>query len=101
MGFYGRHWIVNGRQITAIDLTQSQAEALLIQSGAQLERPAADATPRFTWTDAAGEHVVHFEDGQSLAAKLKVIRAAKIAGGAFWRLGQEDATQWRVIARWL
>jgi spore germination protein YaaH len=100
IGFYGRHWIVNGGQITVRDLTQLQAEALLSESGAQLQRPAPDETPRFTWNDAEGTHTVHYEDALSLQAKLKIVHAAGAAGAAFWRLGQEDPTQWDVIANW-
>jgi spore germination protein YaaH len=97
--FYGRHWITHGGQVTHSDLTQAQAEALLAQSGATLERPGRDATPRFAWRDRRGDHVVHYDDGLSLAAKLDLAVAAGVAGVAFWRLGQEDATQWEVIGR--
>jgi spore germination protein YaaH len=99
IGFYGRHWIINGGQSTVRDLTQAQAEALLAGSGAQVERPAPDDTPRFSWQDTEGTHTVHYEDAFSLTAKLQVVRTAGVAGAAFWRLGQEDATQWDVIAR--
>jgi spore germination protein len=99
MSFYGRHWIVNGQQITHTDLKQAQALDLLAQSGAELDRPVYDATPRFTWRDAQGKHIVHFEDAKSLTAKLKVVRAASVAGATFWRLGQEDASQWKVIGQ--
>jgi spore germination protein len=97
MSFYGRHWIVNGSQITHTDLKQAQVLELLAQSGAPLTRPAPDDTPRFSWRDAKGEHIVHFEDAKSLAAKLKVVRAAGLAGATFWRLGQEVESQWEVI----
>jgi spore germination protein len=101
MSFYGRHWITKDAKVTHTDLKQAQAVALLAQSGAKLERPARDMTPRFTWTDAAGDHVVHYEDAKSLAAKLAVVRAAGVAGATFWRLGQEEATQWKVIKQGL
>jgi hypothetical protein len=29
------------------------------------------------------------------------VRSAAVAGAAFWRLGQEDASQWDMIARLL
>lgn len=97
--FYGRHWIVNGSQITHSDLTQTAAQALLAQTGAPLQRPAADATPHFSWQDARGQHIVHYEDAVSLAAKLQAVLAQGAEGLAFWRLGQEEPTQWSVIAR--
>jgi spore germination protein len=93
--FYGRHWVIAGQTVTHTDLTQGEAEALLSASGAVLQRPVADATPRFTWQDGSGTHIVHYEDGQSLATKLHLARAS---GVACWRLGLEQPAQWEVIA---
>ncbi len=98
IAFYGRHWIARGQQVTHTDIRQSEALALLASSGATLQRPPLDATPRFTWHDAQGQHTVHFEDGPSLAAKLQLAQANGLAGVAFWRLGQEAPSQWQVIA---
>ncbi len=98
IAFYGRHWIERGKDVTHTDIRQPEALALLASSGATLQRPALDATPRFTWHDAQGQHTVHFEDGPSLAAKLQLAQANGLAGVAFWRLGQEAPSQWQVIA---
>jgi spore germination protein YaaH len=62
-----------------------------------LQRPLPDATPRFTWQDARGTHIVHYEDGQSLVAKLRLAEASA-TGVACWRLGLEQPSQWDVIA---
>ena len=98
--FYGRHWITQGKHVVNFrGLHQSEALDLLARSGAHLQRPAQDATPRFSWRDGEGEHIVHYEDEQSLAAKLKEVKAAGVAGVALWRLGQEQPSQWDVIAR--
>ena len=75
-----------------------QAEALFWQSGAKVQRPATDATPRFSWQDAQGQHVVHYEDGVSLGIKLSAVLAQGIGGLALWRLGQEQPSQWNVNA---
>jgi spore germination protein YaaH len=100
--FYGRHWTVKGKHVLHFrGLHQAEALDLLARSHAQLQRPAHDATPRFSWHDGEGEHIVHFEDEQSLAAKLKVVRAAGVAGVALWRLGEEQPSQWDVISKWL
>lgn len=99
LSFYGRHWIVKHGSSSVYAVTQSQAEALRTYSGAAVERPDGDATPRFSWSDAQGMHVVHYEDGQSLIAKLQRALTAGVAGFSFWRLGQEKSTQWDVIGR--
>ncbi|HZU13910.1 MAG TPA: glycosyl hydrolase family 18 protein [Chloroflexota bacterium] len=98
--FYGLHWITNGGKTTMTDLTQDAALRLLAQSGAVLQRPPRDATPSFSWQDAQGQHVVHFEDQQSLTAKLCLVRAERIKGVAFWRLGREATSQWSAISGW-
>lgn len=98
--FYGRHWIVEGGRVSpAYGLKQAEALELLARSGAELERPERDATPRFAWRDAEGEHVVHFDDAESLARKMRLAAAPDLAGVAFWRLGQEEPGQWEVIAQ--
>ncbi len=81
-------------------LTQIEALDLLAWSGAQLLRPSRDATPRFSWTDAAEQHVVHYEDMESLTAKLQ-LADMHTGGAAFWRLGEEEAEQWDAIQNWL
>ncbi len=97
--FYGRHWTTNGGQKSPAEgLKQSQALSLLTRSGAQVDRPERDSTPRFSWTDTDGDHVVHFEDAQSLTAKLQRALGLGATGFAFWRLGQEADSQWDVIA---
>jgi spore germination protein YaaH len=100
--FYGHHWVVQGGRVSLPQgVHQKTALDLLARSGARLERPAMDATPRFSWRDGQGTHIVHFEDEQSLAAKMREVQMANVAGIAIWRLGQEKASQWDVIARWL
>jgi spore germination protein YaaH len=96
--FYGRHWVIRGASIANTDLTQAQAETLLRQSGANVRRPAADATPWFSWQDGQGQHVAHYEDAVSLGIKLSAVLAQGIGGLAFWRFGQEEPSQWSVIA---
>ncbi len=98
--FYGRHWTQIGGKIHMTALTQIEALDLLAWSGAQLLRPSRDATPRFSWTDAAEQHVVHYEDMESLTAKLQ-LADMHTGGAAFWRLGEEEAEQWDAIQNWL
>ena len=98
--FYGKHWRIAEGRTSVSSVTQVEALDLLAWSGAPLQRPARDATPRFSWWDAGVQHVVHFDDMQSLAAKLQQLDG-QISGAAFWRLGKEDAGQWTVIGDWL
>jgi spore germination protein len=98
--FYGRHWTQIAGKTTMTALTQIEALNLLAWSGAEIQRPAHDATPRFSWMDGMEKHVVHYEDSQSLSAKLQLVDARTV-GAAFWRLGEEEAEEWSAIQRWL
>lgn len=40
---------------------------------------------------------IWYEDGKSIAEKLKVINAADVAGVGYWRIGQETQEVWPVI----
>jgi spore germination protein YaaH len=97
--FYGRHWIQTGGVTSMTGLTRVEAQELLAWSGATVSRPAPDATPRFSWQDGPAQHVVHFDDEQSLAAKLQLLDGS-IRGAAFWRLGTEGAQQWAIVKDW-
>ncbi len=99
--FFGRHWTeADGRSSVTPPLTHTEALDLLAWSGAPVYRPALDATPRFSWSDGGTKHIVHFEDMQSLTAKLRSLDS-RIRGAAFWRLGLEDREQWDAINSWV
>lgn len=46
-----------------------------------------------------GERVGYFEDADSTAFKLELVRRHRLAGVALWRLGYEDARIWDDLAR--
>jgi spore germination protein YaaH len=99
--FFGRHWTeADGRVSVTPLLTHTDALDLLAWSGGPLHRPTLDATPRFSWSDGGTTHIVHFEDMQSLAAKLRSLDS-RIRGAAFWRLGLEDQQQWDALNSWV
>lgn len=99
--FYGMHWLIRGKHITYKALSEAQALHLQKVSRAKVHRPALEGSPRFSWHDKQGTHIVHYEDAQSLLAKLRAVQASGAAGTAFWRLGQEAPSQWSIISRWL
>jgi spore germination protein len=68
-------------------------------------RPATTPTPTFAptpfvATDAPVKHEVWIENASSVRARLDLADAYKIAGVAFWRLGQEDPAAWPTISTW-
>lgn len=64
------------------------------------------------WSDEVGQHYVEYknggsiyqiwmEDASSIEAKLKVMDAFKLAGGAFWKLGLEQSSVWDTIIKYI
>jgi spore germination protein YaaH len=97
---YGRQWSTTNGTKSMTSLTQVEAQQLLAWSGAHVARPAHDGTPRFSWQEGATSYIVHYDDSQSLAAKLAAVDQT-MPGVAFWRLGREEPSQWQVLAQWL
>jgi spore germination protein YaaH len=57
------------------------------------------AEPWFTYTDGQGKrHEVWYADGDSVAARLELVRAYGLGGIAIWRLGGEDPAIWPAVA---
>ncbi|MEW6046634.1 MAG: glycosyl hydrolase family 18 protein [Bacillota bacterium] len=60
------------------------------------ERRAVEGSPWAAFNRPDGRLVVvHYDDAESLAGKLGLVREYGLAGCAFWRLGQEDPAVWR------
>ena len=99
---YGRRWVVrDGRVLRRDDLTHAGVRDLLAATGAPERRDERDQTPRATWRDAEGEHVLHFEDVQTLRANLGALGRAGVDGVALWRLGGENPAVWDAIGEYL
>jgi spore germination protein YaaH len=97
---YGRHWIQAHGTTSVATLTQAEAQQWLSWTGAAVQRPARDGTPRFSWQAADGTHIVHYDDPTSLMAKLHLVDAS-LGGVAVWRLGEDYPHQWDVLNTWL
>ncbi len=68
------------------------------------------ATP--VWSEDAGQYYVQYEadgaiykiwveDVHALEEKLKVLSSHHLAGGAFWKLGLEDAAVWDTVIKYI
>ena len=60
-----------------------------------------DSTNGAAWLRyAAGndQHIVFYENWQSVQAKLELVASSEIQGWAAWRLGYEDPAMWTLLA---
>jgi len=98
LGQYGYHW----RSDRTEGVTVSVSEAAALARGAT-EGAIFDATvrnPGAQWRDVAGvEHRVWFLDATTAYNQTRLALGRGAQGVAFWRLGGEDPTLWRVLSR--
>ncbi|HHY31681.1 MAG TPA: hypothetical protein GX515_01475 [Firmicutes bacterium] len=96
--FYGRHWTIEkgvisqGRGIDA-----KKAAELVERQGVAAAWDVRAACPVLRYYEGDVEHVVYYEDAESLRLKLRLVRECGIGGIAFWRLGSEDPRMWEVV----
>lgn len=96
MPFYTRLWNVTdgGLSSSAVDM---KSQATLIPDDAKI-----------TWDDSLKQNLAEYEkngksykvwmeDEQSLKYKLELVKKYNLAGGAFWRKGQEIDSVWELI----
>ncbi len=70
--------------------------------GAQPLFDAASQSPWFGYTDASGRrHVIWFENGPSVKAKLEAAQSAGIGGAYVWLYGLEDTSIWAALRQGL
>lgn len=98
LGQYGYHW--RSDRVEGITVSVSEAMAL---SRAAAGGPSFDMNtrnPSATWTDASDvTHTVWYLDAVTAWNQMRAMFATGAAGVAYWRLGSEDATLWRVLHR--
>jgi spore germination protein YaaH len=92
MPLYARSWTLSGAP------ADGYAPALvtaLAGPGARVDYDFSGFTPLVH--GGAGDAVTYFDDADSLARKLALVRETGMAGTAVWRLGFEDPAIWSVL----
>ncbi len=56
--------------------------------------------PYFRYREGGVEHIVFFQNGESIRRKLEVADSRYIRGIAIWHLGGEDEENWKHIGEW-
>jgi spore germination protein YaaH len=57
----------------------------------------AEGDPHFTYTAGGTQHVVWYEDAESVVGKIKLAKADHLQGLALWREGYATAAYWNAI----
>jgi spore germination protein YaaH len=93
---YGYDWdLKNPKNNTSI--TSTAAAALLNQTGATAQWDAGTASPWFSYTRNGHNHVVWYENAQSIGQKVLLVVGDRLNGVSIWALGMGDAGFWQAI----
>lgn len=101
--FYGYHWAVDGagQTVQGNYVPYAEAERLRQEHGAFKSWDFDGLCRHFHFRGEDGlEHVVYYDDAASIARRLTLADRFRLAGVAFWSLGQEDPGVWAEIAAW-
>ena len=98
LGQYGYHWRSDRREAATVSVSEAMALGRVTQSGPWFD--GRTRNPYATWRDGQGiAHTVWYLDAATAWNQITVAHATGAAGLAFWRMGGEDATLWRVLAK--
>ncbi len=96
--FYGYDWLDTGEPNPARAVRWDEAVERAQEFAADIQWCDTAESPYYRYRCEDGdERIVHFENEQSLEAKLQLVSEYDLAGVAFWRFGQEGAGAWPVI----
>jgi peptidoglycan-N-acetylglucosamine deacetylase len=98
IGAYGYDWNDRQGKIAADEATFQDIVRVLRDSGAvmHMDRRSLNPVATFQSRDST-DHEIWFLDAVTAYDELKVAQSLGVAGVAFWRLGSEDPSIWRIL----
>lgn len=98
LGQYGYHWRSDRPEATTISVAEAMARGRSARGGPGFD--VSTRNPSALWRDEEGvTHTVWYLDGVTAWNQMRTAFASGVGGVAYWRLGSEDATLWRVLGR--
>ena len=97
---YGYDWPLPFRQgeTRGRSLSSQEAVALAVRYGAEIQYDQTAQSPYFFYTAEDGRaHTVWFEDGRSVAAKLRLVAEYGLHGAGYWNLMRPFVQGWTVL----
>lgn len=95
---YAYDWTLPYQEGTAASiLTNVQAVELAREKGVSIEYDTESQAPYFTYiADDGKEHIVWFDNAQSIEARLKLVDEYGLAGVSYWTLNNNFPQNWLV-----
>lgn len=82
---------------SANDISWKDLPSLLARSGVESHWDESSKSPYAVYTENGSDHVVWFENTESIRAKMKLIPLYHLAGFSVWALGKEDPAFWKAV----
>jgi len=86
--------------VSSTALGMVKAKDAVTANGAEIALDEEAGVNFATWSDETSTYKIWLEDEVSVEAKLKLMKDHKLAGTAFWALGQEELSIWNLIIKY-
>lgn len=99
---YGYDWdlsslnVENGSYVVS-DISWKDFPLLLTKPDAQAGWDTSSQSPFVTYMENGNEHVVWFENEESIRTKVNLVQKYNLAGVSMWALGKEDERFWQAV----
>lgn len=97
MPFYTRIWAVTSTGVSSETLSMAGTPRFLSDHALTPAWSDADGCNYAEYTDGDVTYKVWLEDAKSLSLKLQALKDNGLAGGAFWKSGQDSSDIWATI----
>ncbi len=88
-------WDADADEWSVRDWYWTDIPDLLLKPDAQVGRDATAQSPYLTYTENGHDHVVWYEDVESIRLKAQLVSQYHLGGLSIWALGQEDESFWQ------
>lgn len=100
MPFYARVWALEGDSVSSRAYGMADLEEFLERNDVTVTWSETDGQNYGEFVSGDTTYKIWVEDATSLGKKLEVMKAEKLAGAAFWKLGFEKESIWTTIRQY-
>ncbi|MCR5202937.1 MAG: hypothetical protein K6D02_07630 [Lachnospiraceae bacterium] len=98
--FYSRMWVTKKKKLTSQSYGMGEAYRAATEGGAKFTWDDKTSMNYASYTANGAKYEMWLEDQASLELKMKVVKKNDMAGMAFWKLGLEESSIWRSVAKY-
>lgn len=96
--FYTRLWKVEAGTLSSEAIGMDTAQNAVAENNAETYWDKTTGQNYGSYEKEGASYQIWLEDGESLAAKVQLVKKYELAGVAAWKLGFENSSIWQVIS---